>query len=114
MDTIANIIKNSRNRLDALKKLNWDTKTYGYRKLYRYVKENNVDISHFETRSQQYFRTKDSILGGKKILIDLILISGSTYTNTSALKKRLYKEKLISKEVALSQMENPEYLEHNK
>lgn len=93
METIANIIKFSINKHDALKKLGWDTRTVGYRKLNRYVKNNNIDISHFETRSEQYVRTKDLILS-KKIPTEQILVSGSTYQSTSTLKKRLYKEKL--------------------
>ena len=92
METIANIIKNSRNRLEVLKKIGWDTKTYGYRKLNRYIKNNNIDISHFETKSQQYMRTRDLILSSKKIPLEKILTSGSTYQNTTNLKNRLYKE----------------------
>jgi iron-sulfur cluster repair protein YtfE (RIC family) len=94
METITNIIKNSRNRLDVLKKLNWDTKTYGYRKLNRYIQNNNIDVSHFETRSQQYMRTKHLILSTKKIPLEKILVSGSTYQSTTKLKNRLYKEGL--------------------
>lgn len=94
METIANIIKNSRNRLEVLKKIGWDTRTYGYRKLYRYIKANNIDVSHFETRSQQYERTKDIIHSNVKIPLTEILVSGSTYQNTTALKNKLYKEGL--------------------
>lgn len=94
METITNIIKNSRNRLEVLKKIGWDTRTYGYRKLNRYIKNNSIDISHFETRSQQYERTKDLILSNKKIPLDKILVSGSTYQNTTNLKHKLYDEGL--------------------
>jgi hypothetical protein len=94
METIVNIIKSSKNRRDVLNKLNWDMKTCGYRKLNRYIKKNNIDISHFETRSQQYERTKDLIFLNKKKSLDKILVSNSTYLNTSSLKKRLYKEGL--------------------
>lgn len=94
MKTIINIIKNSKNKHEVLKKIGWDTRTVGYRKLNRFIINNNIDISHFETRSQQYKRTKDLILKFKKILIEEILISGSTYQSTSSLKKRLYNEKL--------------------
>ena len=94
MDNIANIIKSSRNRLDALKKLNWDVRTVGYRKLNRYIKKYEIDVSHFETRTQQYERTKHLILQSKKLSLEEILISNSTYANTSSLKKRLYNEGL--------------------
>lgn len=94
MNDIANIIKISRNKHDTLKKLNWDTNTYGYRKLNKFIKANNIDISHFETKTQQFYRTQDKILSSKKISLENILVSGSTYQSTTNLKNRLYKEGL--------------------
>jgi len=94
MENITNIIKNSNNRHEVLIKLKWDSKTYGYRKLNKLIKEHNIDISHFETRSEQFYRTKNNILLNKKISIEKILIINSSYQSTSNLKKRLYKENL--------------------
>jgi hypothetical protein len=95
METINEIIKDSINKHQVLKKLNWDTKTTGYRKLNRFIKKNNIDISHFETRKELYQRTKHIFLSKQKTYsLENILISGSTYQNTSGLKKRLYKEGL--------------------
>lgn len=94
METIVKIIKESNNRLNVLKKLNWDCNTSGYRRLNRFIVENNVDVSHFETRTQLYERMKDLMLQLKKIPIEKILVSSSTYLNTSSLKKRLYREGL--------------------
>ncbi len=94
METITNIIKNSRNRLEVLKKIGWDTKTYGYRKLGKYIKENNIDISHFETLQENYNKTLGARIQQLKIPIENYLISDSTIQNTNYLKKRLYKEGL--------------------
>jgi len=84
------IIKNSFNKHQALVALGWDTRTVGYRKLNNFILKNNIDISHFETRSQQIKR--QNLCFSKKISLSDILISGSTYQNTTALKKRLYRE----------------------
>jgi predicted nucleic acid-binding Zn ribbon protein len=78
----------------VLKKLGWDTKTTGYRKLNRFICENSIDISHFETRPQQYQRTKNVLLSKVKYSLEDILVSGSTYQNMASLKNRLYKENL--------------------
>lgn len=94
METIANIIKNSRNKHEALKKIGWDTRTVGYRKLNRYIKEHNIDISHFETRQENYYRTLGVSIKKLKQPIENYLISGSTYQSTSSLKRRLYSEGL--------------------
>lgn len=89
---IIGIIKQSYCRLDALKKLNWDTRTYGYRKLNKFINENNVDISHFDTKQEIYEKTLGKSNVNKKKPIEIYLVSGSTHQNTSSLKKRLYKE----------------------
>jgi iron-sulfur cluster repair protein YtfE (RIC family) len=94
MKEIKEIIKSSYNKHQILKKLGWDTKTYGYRKLNKYISENNIDISHLDSRKQTYERNKDKILKFTKIPLSKILVSGSSYQNTSLLKKRLYKEGL--------------------
>jgi len=94
MKNITDIIKTSKNKHDVLKKLGWDTRTAGYRKLNKFIIENNINISHFETRLEQYQRTKNILISGIKYSLEDILVSGSTYENTSALKKRLYKENI--------------------
>lgn len=92
METINDIIKSSINKYQALKKLGWDTRTTGYRKLNRFIVQNNVDVSHFENRKEQYVRTKSIFLSGKTLPLETILVTNSMYQNNSALKKRLYKE----------------------
>ena len=94
MEDIITIIKTSRNKYEVLKKLGWDTKTTGYRKLNRFICENSIDISHFESRPQQYQRTKNVLLSKVKYSLEDILVSGSTYQNMASLKNRLYKENL--------------------
>lgn len=89
MEEIIITIKNSINKYQTLKKLNWDTNTSGYRKLNKFIKENNVDISHFETLKERCKRMRPEF-PIKKPLSE-ILVSGSTYSRTS-LKQRLYKE----------------------
>src|ERR1035437_8886367 len=87
---IVNVIKESRNRHDALKKLNWDCYTTGYKKLNKYIIDNNIDISHFETKQEQYERTLKICKKIKGIPLSEILISGSTFGNRSKIKKKLY------------------------
>jgi DNA-directed RNA polymerase subunit M/transcription elongation factor TFIIS len=90
MENIANIIKESKNRHEVLKKLNWDCNTSGYKKLNKYIVINNIDISHFETKQEQYERTLKICKKIKGIPLTEILISGSTFENRSAIKKKLY------------------------
>ena len=94
MKNIIDIIKTSKNKYEVLKKLEWDTNTTGYRKFNRFIEENDIDISHFETRTEQYQRTKDILLDGIRYSLEDILVSGSTYQNMRTLKNRLYKENL--------------------
>lgn len=91
MNDIVNIVKNSKNRHEVLKKLNWDCNTQGYRKLSKIIRVNNIDITHFETPKELYNRT---LRIQKRIELCDILIENSTYENMSSLKKRLYNEKL--------------------
>lgn len=91
---IANIIKESNNRYEILKKLNWDLNTTGYKKLNEFITNNNIDISHFETRKDVYNRTLIYKKNFIKISLNDILIENSTYKSTNNLKLRLYKEGL--------------------
>ena len=92
IDEIIKIIEISINKHQTLIKLGWDTRTVGYRKLNKFIKINQINISHFETRSQQIKR--QGLVFSQKIPLLEILISGSTYSNTSKLKKKLYDEGL--------------------
>ena len=90
MENITNIIKESHNRHEILKKLNWDCNTSGYKKINKYIIVNNIDISHFETKQEQYERTLKISKNNKGIPLSEILISGSTYGNGTKIKKKLY------------------------
>lgn len=58
----------------------------------KYVKKYDIDISHFETEKERYYRINGELGKQKRIALSKILISGSTYTNTNHLKNRLYNE----------------------
>lgn len=62
--------------------------------LKKYVKEYNIDISHFETRKERYERVNREIGKFKKIPIEEILVENSTYNKGNDIKKRLYEEDL--------------------
>lgn len=94
VNDIIEIIKTSKNKHEVLQKIKWDTRTTGYRQLNKFIIDNDIDISHFETRKDQYQRTKHILLSGVIYPLEDILVSGSTYQNTSGLKKRLYKENI--------------------
>ena len=91
---IIKIIKNSPNYLQILIKLDWDTKTYGYRKIKNFIKTNNIDISHFSKKRTSNHKTK-------KIPLKDILIENSTYTNSTRLKDKLYDSNLKKRECEL-------------
>ena len=86
-EKIIETIKNSKNYLQTLINLKWDTKTYGYKKLKTFIIKNNVDISHYSRK-----RNGNSLF--KRYTLNEILIENSTYTNNTRLKERLYNEGL--------------------
>jgi hypothetical protein len=93
MEDILKTISESKNRLDALKKLKWDNNTYGYRKLNKFIKSNNIDVSHFETKQDVYYRVIENNKL-RKLPLEVIMVVNSTYSNGTSLKKRLYDEGL--------------------
>ena len=94
---IKNIILNSFNYKECLIKLNLSPKCAGnYNTLKRYIKLYNIDISHFKNDINYVNNLKL-----EKSLLKDILIENSTYTSTSSLKKRLYKEGLKERKCEL-------------
>lgn len=91
---ILNVIKNSKNKHQVLKTLGWDVKTQGYRKLNKFISDNDVNLSHFETIKERYNRLNKNNTFPPKISIEKILVQDSTYSNSTSLKKRLYNERL--------------------
>lgn len=91
---IISIIKKSINKHQTLINLGWDSKTSGYRKLNKFINDNNIEISHYETQEELNKRMGDILNNSRKLSLNEILVSGSSYLNTSSLKKRLYRKGL--------------------
>lgn len=87
------IIKKSRNFTEVFRFLNMTTTGNSRKTLMKYINEQNIDISHFETTKERYLRVNREIGIFRRIPLHKILISGSTYSNVD-LKKRLYEEGL--------------------
>jgi len=90
------IIKNSTNKSEVLKKMNLKIFTGNYDTLNRYIKNNNIDISHFNRKIKNSNKNN-----GIKIPSSEILVENSTYTSTNSLKQRLYKEGLKERKCEL-------------
>jgi len=91
---IIKTIKSSINRHQTLIKLGWNNTTSGYHKLNEFIKENNVDVTHYETKKNQYKRLGEMLNNSTTIPLEQILISESTYVNGSNIKRKLYREGL--------------------
>ena len=87
------IVKNSFTLSEICNKMNMSV-SYGNRKtIKKYIKINNLDISHF-------YIIKHKVTGKKIDLID-ILIEDSTYSSTTNLKEKLYNEGIKKRECEL-------------
>lgn len=92
IDTIVNIIKNSKTRKEVLEKIGRSPTTTMYRRLKRFEQEHEVDVSHFtpyhtsaQTRRSNNHRTLDN---------ETIFCKDSKIT-ASVVKRRLKTDKLI-------------------
>lgn len=86
-ENLINIIQNSKTKKEVLEKLNLRAAGGNYSVLSAYIKDNNIDISHFLPH-------KDRILAAhikNTIPLEKILIENSSYTNRKKIKSRLYK-----------------------
>jgi len=88
-ENLKTVILNSINKSDVLNNLGLKPFTGNYDTLNRYIKIYKISIDHFVKNG--YKRNHKPI---NKISINDILTSGSTYTDTTKLKNRLYKEGL--------------------
>jgi len=93
-NNLEKIIKKSRNWSDVTKLLGMSIHGSSRKTPQKYVKLYNIDISHFETDEERILRVNGNLGRLKRIPIEEILVSGSTYTTTSNLKNRLYIEGL--------------------
>lgn len=100
-ERIIEIIKNSPNRLQTLIKLGWNTQTMGYKRLKKFIKKNNINISHFESQSEKMKRLQNTKIIQPKYKLDDILVENSDYLHTNTLKQRLYKEGIKKRECEL-------------
>ena len=92
-DEFKEIVKNNSTLSDICDKMNMSV-SYGNRKtIKKYIKINNLDISHF-------YIIKHNVTG-KKIDLKDILIENSTYSSTTNLKEKLYKEGIKTRECEL-------------
>lgn len=96
IEHIKEIISNSINKTDVLNKLELKNNGGNYNTLTRFIKVNNVDISHFHenrmTKQRRHYN---------KIKMSDILIENSPYSNTNSLKNRLYREDIKKRKCEL-------------
>lgn len=91
------IVKESFNITQVCEKI-YSNRYYGNRQtIKKYITEYDIDVSHFTYRAKQNGRTKTFV---KRELCD-ILLKNSTYTDSTLLKNRLYKEGLKIKKCEL-------------
>jgi len=93
MNDIKNIIKTSKTVREALSKLNKNDASQNYKWFNKYVKENNIDTSHFLSKSEfvKLMRKEDKL---KKLNNDFVF-SEHTKVARSAVKSRIISENLI-------------------
>jgi len=84
------IIKDSKSFADVARKMNY-ARASGFLLVKKFIKEYNIDISHFDTQQEQWRKSLISLKN--TIPLEQILIENSTY-NRNHLKKRLYKENI--------------------
>jgi hypothetical protein len=94
-DFLENIVKESDNIGMALEKLNLRKAGGNYKVIHKYIREYNLDISHF-------IKGEFKVGSNPKNKLDLncVLVENSTYGRTN-LKKRLYDEGLLKRECCL-------------
>ena len=89
IELIREIIKKSSNKTEVIELLGLPINGGNYNTLTSFIKDNNVDTSHFKTK--QSFKPKKSTI--YKNIHD-VLIENSPYKSTNHLKERLYKESI--------------------
>jgi hypothetical protein len=94
-DKLKSIAKISYTYKDMCKNLGLSTTGNNNKTIKKYIERFNIDISHFNPHRNSFKNLKN-----KKLIKD-ILVQNSTYTCTSNLKERLYKEDLKQKKCEL-------------
>lgn len=96
-DELLEVVKSSKSRIECFSKLNIIPNSGNYLTLNKYIKLYNIDISHFESNTEGLKKYTLKLT----IPLDHILVENSLYTNRHALKEKLYKEGLKSRECEL-------------
>ena len=92
------IVKSSENFTEILKKLNITIHGNGRKTIKKYIKLYDIDISHFETKKERYYRVNGELGVFRRIPLEEILVQNSTY---SRVKDRLYNEGLKERKCEL-------------
>ena len=89
-ENLSKIVKDSKTYKECLITLNITNFGSSYNTLKKYIKEYDLDTSHFLTKDEMLLNLN---FNNSKHL-DEILVENSTYTNRTSLKNKLYKEGL--------------------
>lgn len=91
-EDIEKIVEESYSLAEVCRKLNYKISGSGYARIKKYIKDYNLDITHFT--GQSWNQGENYKHFGKNIPLDEILIENSTYNNNYGLKNKLLKNKL--------------------
>ena len=99
---LQNLADTSNSYAEILRKIGLATYGTNYRRLKRILKEYKVDETQLRINRHILFSTCANIAHTKTIIpLDKILVKDSTYTRTSALRERLFKEGLLENHCAI-------------
>ena len=88
-EKLAEIVKNSKTIAEVMRKLGYTAnRGNSYKPFKQYLKENNIDFSHFLGRA-------NGLAKNDKFTLEEILVKDSKYTNMSRLKARILKSDII-------------------
>jgi hypothetical protein len=85
-DNLVEVIKQSYNYSDCLKKLGINNLGSSYNTLKKYIEKYEIDITHFRSSTDSIF----TMIKNNIISLEEILVVNSTYTSSHRLKNRLY------------------------
>lgn len=93
-ENIERVVKSSKNLSEALRNMGLRDAGGNYNVIKNYIKKYNISTSHFETASDRMKRLN----GNRLTPLEDILVENSTYTSSTHLKERLYREGLKKRE----------------
>ena len=94
-EKLAEIVKNSKTIAEVMRKLGYTAnRGNSYKPFKQYLKENNIDFSHFLGRA-------NGLAKNEKFTLEEILVKDSKYTNMSSLKARILKSDIIEYKCAI-------------